>query len=422
MTKSLLKHNLNVLLISTNFCRKDESRTPYGVSCLMSAFRTSEKNHGVIRNLNIDLGRFYDNKGGIFKINHASLAKRLVQSILKSGCNVVAFSTFAWSDKLFSMVISRLAMCENRPLIVVGGPMVIGSLDSLCIRYKGADYFIESYGEKVFSNLAFYLGGEARLIKDLPEFETLASPYLTGEISVQVGQSVRMELRRGCLFHCAFCRHRNLEKKVFCVGCRKNHVEELEFFKKKKVRKINVLDPFFNDRRKDFKELSMNFLSDLQKMRIESEVSLQIRPEMLDEDYLNEAEKVPNVIFEIGVQSLDNEVCKAIERGGNNDRVLEKLAEVARRKIRTEITLIYGLPKQTAKSFRHDLETLRKFNFSKISAFPFQIYHGTKLYETYKEFGLKGKENSLGILQVYDNPTHDFAEMEKIGAEFVALE
>lgn len=416
MGKILPGKSLNVMLVATNFCRPDEARVPYGVSCLTNAFKTSGKNSGAIRTLVIDLNRFYQTGRGDFRIKYGKLAKKIATLILRSSCNVAAFSTFAWSDRLFSKTIAILSRHKKHPLIVVGGPMVIGTLGELQKCYPSADFFIESYGEKVFADLGAYLCGKERLVKDLPAFETLSSPYLDGEIPVRHGQAVRMELRRGCLFHCAFCRHRNLEKKVFCIGCRRTHVQELEFFKAHGVRKINVLDPFFNDRRKDFKALSMNFLSDVRRLGLDAEISLQIRPEMLDEDYLDEAQKMPNVIFEIGVQSLDDEVCRAIDRGAKNAVVIKKLSEVARRKIRTEITLIYGLPKQTATAFRRDLETLCNMGFEKVSAFPLQVYPGTKLYETYRDFGLEIKENALGILQVCGNPSGDFSEMEMLAS------
>ena len=314
-----------------------------------------------------------------------------------------------------------LGSCEKHPIIVMGGPMVCGGLETLRKEYPFADFFIESYGEKVFSNLEEYLSCAEKngnpLIKDLPVFEKLTSPYLFHDlIPLKEGVTVRMELRRGCLFNCSFCRHRNPDKKVFCVGCMEAHREELMLFKAAKVRKINVLDPYFNDMRAGFKRISLEFLHLLKELKMTADVSLQIRPEVLTEEYLDIAETMPNIIFEIGVQSLDNKVTMAIKRGGDNKKVVEKLTEVARRGIRTEITLIYGLPYQTAESFRNDVNFLKIFGFSKITAFPLQIYRGTEMFDKYQHYGLKAKPNDLGILEVCDNPTHDVEEMRKIAS------
>ena len=429
MTKKLPR-KLDLLIIATNFCRADEERTPYGVSCLVNAFRRGESaKTGRIRSFTYDLNRHFDRETGKFKIKFKKIARFLARKIVKSGCNVVAFSTFAWSDLIFTKTMAILARRKNRPLIMLGGPMVIGSLAELQGLYPHADFFIESYGEKVFANLREYLvqdyrvtpdndkktyESRNRLIKDLPVFEELVSPYFSNLIRIEKGMSVRMELRRGCLFNCAFCRHRNPEKKVFCVDCAQNHRRELMLFKEKQVGKINVLDPYFNDVRPEFKEISRVFLQNVRDLQIDTKISLQIRPEMLDDEYLDTAQTMPNLIFEIGIQSLDDAVIAKINRGGKGTRqkVLEKLAEVARRKITSEITLIYGLPLQTAQSFASDIATLTSLGFSKISAFPLQIYRGTELFSTYREFGLKTRLNEIGILEVCDNPAHDFEKMQ----------
>ena len=417
MNKYNTLKKLKVLLVSTNFCRLDEVRTPYGVSCLVNAFVCGE-NNGTIETLTYDLNGHFSENLGKFCINYEKTAAVIAEKIIENGCDIAAFSVFAWSDKLFKKTMAILGSCKKRPIIVMGGPMVCGGLETLRKEYPFADFFIESYGEKVFSNLGEYLSRAEKsgnpLIKDLPLFEELTSPYLSGLITLKEGMTVRMELRRGCLFNCSFCRHRNPEKKVFCVGCMEVHRQELMLFKAAKVRKINVLDPYFNDGRKDFKGISLEFLKLLKELKITADVSLQIRPEVLTDEYLDIAETMPNIIFEIGVQSLDDNVTTVINRGGNNRKVVEKLTEVAKRGIRTEITLIYGLPYQTAESFRNDVNILKTFGFSKITAFPLQIYRGTEMFDEYQAFGLKVKPNDLGILEVCDNPAHDVDEMRKI--------
>ena len=410
---------LKVLLISTNFCRHDEERTPYGITCLVNAFRHGKSN-GSIDTFTYDLNGHFNENLGKFCINYEKTSALIAEKIMENGCNIAAFSVFAWSDELFKNTMAILGRCKKRPLIVIGGPMVCGGLETLRKEYPSADFFIESYGEKVFANFGEYLYRAERsgnpLIKELPVFEELTSPYLSGLIPLKEGMTVRMELRRGCLFNCSFCRHRNPEKKVFCVGCMETHKQELMLFNAAKVRKINVLDPYFNDGRADFKEISFEFLKLVKDLEITAAVSLQIRPEMLTKEYLDIAETMPNLIFEIGVQSLDEKVMREINRGGygTKEKVIEKLKEVAKRRIRTEITLIYGLPYQTAESFRNDVNSLRTLGFSKITAFPLQIYRGTEMFDIYKSYELKAEPNDLEILEVCDNPTHDVDEMRKI--------
>ena len=88
-----------VLLVSTNFCRHDEERTPYGVSCLVNAFRQGQ-NKGTIDTFTYDLNGDFNENLGKFSINYEKTAALIAEKIIESSCNIAAFSVFAWSDVL----------------------------------------------------------------------------------------------------------------------------------------------------------------------------------------------------------------------------------------------------------------------------------------------------------------------------------
>ena len=174
----------------------------------------------------------------------------------------------------------------------------------------------------------FSKSASSSLIELMPSFSELDSPYLSGQIGVKKSMSVRMETRRGCLFNCAYCRHRNANCSVYQIGQMERTKKELELFSAAGVKKINVLDPFFNDiNNQDMeKAKGLGFLRTCREMNVSSEISLQIRPEMLKKEYLELASDMKNVTFEIGIQSLDPDVYPHIRRGNFRTRnlVLEK--------------------------------------------------------------------------------------------------
>lgn len=262
-----------------------------------------------------------------------------------------------------------------------------------------------------------YFSENRKYVLDLPDFCELQSPYLSGRISVSEGMTVRMELRRGCCFQCTYCRYKDNKRQIYRIGNSERWQRELQMFKKAKVKKINVLDAFFNEQGRN-KQMGLDFLKYCKQIGIDADISLQIRPECLDDEYLDVLSQMPNVIVEIGIQSLDEKVMKAIKRG-NREKVLLTLEKVAKLGIRTEITMIYGLPYQTAESFKKDLYYLDGFGFDALSAFQLSIYNGTELYETYQDYGLKAKPDNLGVLMVYDNPTHDIDLMKQIYQDFI---
>ena len=416
MNKQTFIHNpIRMLLVGSNLCRANEPYDPYGVSCLASAFRGSVANVGdTLEVFTFDLNRFQDNITGDYSIEWELIAEEIVTKVRIGRYNVVAFSVFGWFEKAVVLAGARLAGLANPPFIMLGGSSIFGSEAELRMRYPFADMFTLSYGEKIFANLRHYINSGEGRIMELPDFKSLQSPYLTGEI--QIGgaiDTVRAETRRGCSFRCSFCKHRDtLSGKVYSFDNYERMLDELKLFKSKGVKKLNVLDPLFND----YKGHGENYLKLIRKVGFGGTVTLQIRPELLTESFMEEASQNPNVIFEIGVQSLDPSVLKVIQRGGERteSQLREKLSCCRELGIATEVTLIYGLPLQTYDSFARDVDMVKSYGVTKVGAFPLQVYPGTKLADDINKFDLTLRENTFGITEVAGTPFNDFERMQAL--------
>lgn len=414
MTYHFLHTPLRVLLVSSNFCRKNEPRDAYGASCLVSAFRNSPANAGdTLDVFTSDLNRF-QKLNGDFNINWNLVASEVVTKALIGGYNVVAFSVFGWCEKMVALAGAELRRRAPGIFIMLGGASVFGSEEVLRRRFPFADMFTLSYGEKIFANLRRYINQGVARVMDLPKFGDLESPYLSGAISLDGGvNTVRAETRRGCSFRCSFCKHRDtLSGKVYRIDNYERHLDELKLFKERGVKKLNVLDPLFND----YEGHGEQYLKLIRKVGFTGKVSLQIRPELLTERFMEEASLNSNVSFEIGVQSLDPTVLKTIQRGGHKTeaQLREKLDRCRKLGIATMVTLIYGLPQQTYDSFVRDIGIVKSYGVGKVGAFPLQVYAGTKLAEDIGQYGLTLKEDAFGIPGVVDNPAHDFEKMQKL--------
>ena len=94
MKNSFIHTPLRVLLVGSNFCRKNEPRDAYGASCLVSAFRNSPTNAGdTLDVFTSDLNRF-QKLNGDFNIDRNLVASEVVTRALIGCYNVVAFSVF----------------------------------------------------------------------------------------------------------------------------------------------------------------------------------------------------------------------------------------------------------------------------------------------------------------------------------------
>lgn len=405
---------LRVLLVASNFCRNSEPRDPYGISCLVSAFRNSPANAGDTLEVFVcDLNRF-QNASGEFRIDWELAASEIVTRALIGDYNVVAFSVFGWFEKAVALAAAELRRRKKGVFITMGGASIFGSETELRQRFPFADMFTLSYGEKVFANLRHYINLGNTRVMDLPDFGNLVSPYLSGDIVIGGDvDTVRAESRRGCPFRCTFCKHRDtLSGKVHRIDNYERRLDELKLFKERGVKKLNILDPLFNDHEGH----GAQYLKLIRKVGFEGKVSLQIRPELLNESFMEEASMNPNVTFEIGVQSLDPNVLKVIQRGGQKTeaQLREKLDRCRDYGISTEVTLIYGLPLQTYDSFARDIGIIKSYGVGKIGAFPLQVYAGTKLAADIGQYDLTLQEDAFGIPEVVDNPTHDFGKMQRL--------
>lgn len=411
-------NHIRALLVCSNFCKMNEPKVPYGISCLESAFYNSPFNAGdTLDVFTSDLNRFYNPQTNDYSIDWELVAEEIVTQVHIGKYNMVAFSVFGWFEKAVKIACRRISEMKSAPYIVMGGSSIFGTEAELHKRFPEASLFTLSYGEKIFSNLRGYINSGSRYILDLPKFEDLNSPYLTGNISLEKNvDTVRVETRRGCPFRCSFCKHRDtLSGKVHHVGNYERQLKEIELFKNSGIKKLNVLDPLFND----YEGHGAKYLKLLRKMKFDGMVSLQIRPELLTDSFLEEAAQNPNLVLEIGVQSLQPDVLKAIQRGGKKTgpQLFEKLDKCRSFGIATEVTMIYGLPLQTYDSFKRDVELINRYGVSKIGKFPLQVYPGTKLADDIKNFKLQTAENAFGIAEVVDNPSHDFEMMRRFAAE-----
>ena len=129
---------LRVMLVSSNFCRKNEPRDAYGASCLVSAFRNSTANAGdTLDVFTSDLNRF-QKANGDFDIDWGLAADEIVTRALIGGYNVVAFSVFGWCERMVALAGTELRQRAPGIFIMLGGASIFGREEELRSRFPFA--------------------------------------------------------------------------------------------------------------------------------------------------------------------------------------------------------------------------------------------------------------------------------------------
>jgi radical SAM superfamily enzyme YgiQ (UPF0313 family) len=305
----------------------------------------------------------------------------------------VAFGAYVWNEALLQGVLPLLRARGFAGRIVLGGPQISYAGRGLEGIYPQADVFVRGYGEAALcalardpSNLAIpgvhHAGGEDRCAQAEVRLDDLPSPWLDGLVPARGQPFLRWETKRGCPFRCSFCQHREPGARLRRRSLSATRVtREIDLFCEAGVREIAVLDPIFNQGAEATAVLE-RFVNRGYRGRL----SLQCRAELVDEPFLDAAEQL-DVCLEFGLQTIHQSEGDAVLRRNQVARVDAVLAEVGRRRIDHEVSLIFGLPEQTLASFKESVEFCLARRVPRIKAFPLLLLRGTALDDERDRWG-----------------------------------
>ena len=153
-------------------------------------------------------------------------------------------------------------------------------------------------------------------------------------------------------------------------------------FRKAKTRRINVLDPIFNDRGGRAAEL----LGRVNDMGMMARFSFQCRFELVSESFLDAVESL-DATLEFGLQTVHSDEARAVNRPNHMETVEWVMTELNSRQIPYKVSLIYGLPFQTVGRFEESIEWCREHGVPKVRAWPLMLLRGTKIHAERAKWG-----------------------------------
>lgn len=311
----------------------------------------------------------------------------------------VAIGAFIWNEKYIHEILGDLEKSNFRGRIILGGPQISYVKSGLEKFYPRGDVFIRGYAEDALVRLMKSNHGPFPAIRGVHfaqqpdlglsarvDLDKLPSPFLTGLIRPQ--RFIRWESQRGCAFKCAFCQHRESgDKQQRGLFDTSRIFQEAEWITENKIiQDVAVLDPIFNS--------GPNYLSILDKLiegKFSGKISFQSRIEMVTPEFLNKLcrlNETSRVVLEFGLQTIHANEQAVINRPNNMRKVARILEEVRRRGIHAEVSLIFGLPKQTLSSFKKSVEFCLNLQVPVIHAFPLMLLRGTPLFYEKQSLGL----------------------------------
>lgn len=350
----------------------------------------------------------------------------------------LAMGAYVWNESAIQSILKDING-KFPGKIILGGPQISYVKKGLEVYYPQADIFIRGYAEHAITDLMSHsdkkpikgvhyardpdLGQSAEV-----DLEALASPYL--EKVIQPQSFLRWETQRGCPFKCNFCQYR--EPQIF----------KRRFFDPERVLKeaqwiaehpviqdVHVVDATFNS--------GPNYISVLKTLadyKFGGRLALQTRIEMITPEFLDAVQalnKTAMTVLEFGLQTIIPEEQKLINRPSNMRKIERLLREVKERQIESEISIIFGLPKQTLSSFQKSIEFCIMHGVPVIRAFPLMLLRGTPLYDQKESLGLV-ESNEIadegidriqeGLPHVISSPSFTYSDWKAMAVISASLE
>lgn len=394
---------MNILVISFDILRDGECSVSYSMASLLASLKFS-----ISEKLNIT--------HWLFNVSERDFRNKLQDKIESTNLDKferIAISVFAWSESIVKKLLKNIKFINYRGIIILGGRQITGKENDLVNDYPLCKVFVIGYGENSIRDAIHNNNKDVIFLYGNCEKLNIPSPYLSNELIVKENQKmVRMETKRGCPYSCKFCAHKDLNDNKIYEFPDERIFSEFDFFKKKKVKKINIIDPIFNIGNK-----YLSILEYIYNHKIDSQISIQVRFEEIKGKngirFIDICNKL-NVVLEFGVQSLIENECEII--GRKNDRNnIEKIIKIMNdRGINYEISLIYGLPEQSVKTFKDTIMHLQSMGCKKMKMYPLMLLKGTKLYEEKDKWGLKEEFFKDDIPLVIESNSFSKLEWEKM--------
>lgn len=345
-----------------------------------------------------------------------------IYSLQLKEIDTIGISSYVWNEYLINPMLNKLRDLGFVGKIVLGGYQISYSNQrKIKDEYPKTDIFIFGYGEQSFLESIFLEKPILPIFLDSQvDFSKIPSVYTTNTIPVYQNQKmVRWETRRGCPYKCTFCAHRDLGKNKVYKHKIEKIFSELSFFKKKDIKRINILDPIFN-----VGSEYLNILKEIDRINLTATVTMQTRFELIKgskgDDFLNLCKKI-NSHLEFGLQTIIEHECDIIDRRNNVKITSEVLKKLNAFNVSYEVSLIYGLPMQTVGSFKKSINFLKSNYCKNIIAYPLMLLKGTELYDRKNYYNMIEKEiGNYHIPTVVSSNSfteNDWLEMRNIANE-----
>lgn len=338
----------------------------------------------------------------------------IVESILSHKPKIVGLGVYIWNVTQTKAVVQLLERVAPKVTVVLGGPEVSHETEDQA-WLSSADFVIKGEGDLAFRQLCERLGAGKRPLQrflegGLPDLDTLELPYALYDDHDVAHRIAYVEASRGCPYRCEFCLS-SLDKKVRTFPLDKL-LAAFDDLLARGVCHFKFVDRTFN---LDLKRSIAIMEYFLKRLRPGLFLHFEMVPDRLPPELREPITRFPRGVlqFEVGIQSLDDEVGRRISRRQNLERTFENLRflrEDAGVHLHTD--LIIGLPGEGTESFGEGLDRLVASGVQEVQVGVLKRLRGTPISRHSEAFSMV--YDALAPYEILSNVDIDFANMQRM--------
>ncbi len=336
----------------------------------------------------------------------------IAEKILSEKPVIIGLGVYIWNASDIEKLISIIKKISPEIKIILGGPEA--SHLPFRVDLSKADYIIQGEGEFEFYKLCSSILNndfpKEKIIKaehaDLQNIKLPYAFYSTHDIQNRV---IYVEASRGCPFNCEFCLS-SIDKTVryFDVEI---ILAEFENLWLRGTRKFKFIDRTFNLNVKIAEKILDFFLSKIPECMLHFEVIPENFPAVIKEKL--KLFPPASIQLEIGIQTLNSQIAKNINRNLNFEKIKENLDFLEHQtNAHLHVDLIVGLPGESLESFAENLNSLAKLTSSEIQIGILKKLSGTTISRHDEIYG--AVYSDLPPYEILKNNLIEFSQMQRM--------
>ena len=393
------------LIISFDFTKSDYPDISYSIASILAKFKNSDF---------VDVEHYSYNLNEYLSTPKSEIETKIGEHFKETFLEKInefsfmALSAYAWSENLVNRLVKIIRPCFNGKIILGGYEITALSNEKLPEIYPNIDYYVKGYAEKALEKI-FRNQTKDKILSERVNEKDFISPYLSGVFTLNA-KKIHWESKRGCKFKCDFCEWGKAVNNIVRISeCR--IVKEIQLFTQKKIREINLLDATFLLNKEDIATLKRLLSIPNCKICLQMHFST-IKNNEIGDEFLNLCEKHKDrILLEFGLQTIHKIEMEVLKRKNDIAQVEIVMQELNKRGIDYEISIIFGIPQQTVKSFEETIEFIKKNGCKKFKAFPLRLPQNSEMMKKRNELRIKEIEDKHFSLK-YVNESISFSSSD----------